>query len=33
MQLFPKGAHDDQVDAVAGAFNYLTQAQRVRIIV
>jgi predicted phage terminase large subunit-like protein len=33
MQLFPRGAHDDQVDAVAGAFNHLMLQQRVRIIV
>lgn len=32
-QVFPLGSHDDCVDAVSGAFNYLALAQRARILV
>lgn len=33
MQLFPRGAFDDQVDAVASAYNFLALGPKVRIIV
>jgi predicted phage terminase large subunit-like protein len=30
---FPDGAHDDQVDAVSGAFNFLMLGRQMRLLV
>lgn len=33
LQLFPRGAHDDQVDAASGAFNFICLGPKVRVLV